>query len=233
MDIEYAKKILEKTRENYNLISHDFSRTRNKFWEEMRFISKYADDNERVLDLGCGNGRLYELFQDKTLDYYGVDFSEKLIEIAKEKYPQLKFKVADALNLPFPANFFDKVFSIAVLHHIPSKELRLKFLKEIRRVLKPEGVLILSVWNFSMFKNIKLFLKYLFLKIFSGKKIDKGDAFIPWGKKLLRYVHSFSNKELADIFKEAGFRTVEIKIVSRIRSKESNILIIAKGSLWD
>jgi len=128
MDKDYAKKILEETRENYNIISQDFSRTRNKFWEEMGFISKYVNDNEKVLDLGCGNGRLYELFQDKTIDYCGVDFSEKLIDIAKKRYPQFKFQVADALNLPFPADYFDKVFSIAVLHHIPSKELRLKFL---------------------------------------------------------------------------------------------------------
>ena len=231
MDKDYAKKILEETRENYNIISQDFSRTRNKFWEEMGFISKYVNDNEKVLDLGCGNGRLYELFQDKTIDYCGVDFSEKLIDIAKKRYPQFKFQVADALNLPFPADYFDKVFSIAVLHHIPSKELRLKFLQEVRRVLKPEGILVLSVWHFNSFKNIKFFLNFLFLRIFSRKKIDSGDAFIPWGKKLLRYVHNFSKKELTEIVKKAGFKIIDVRIISRLKTKESNILIVAEDFL--
>ncbi|MFH1510024.1 MAG: class I SAM-dependent methyltransferase [Candidatus Nealsonbacteria bacterium] len=231
MDKEYAKKILEETKENYNIISQDFSRTRNKFWEEMGFISKYVNDNEKVLDLGCGNGRLYELFQEKTIDYYGVDFSEKLIEIAKKRYPQFKFQVADALNLPFPADYFDKVFSIAVLHHIPSKELRLKFLQEIKRVLKPEGILILSVWHFNAFKKIKFFFKFLFLKIFHGKKIDSGDAFIPWGKKLLRYVHNFSTKELTKLVKKACFKVIDVRIISRPKAKESNILIVAEDFL--
>jgi len=228
MDKDYAKKILEETRENYNIISQDFSRTRNKFWEEMRFISKYVNDNERVLDLGCGNGRLYELFQDKTIDYCGVDFSENLIEIAKKRYPQFKFQVADALNLPFPVDYFDKVFSIAVLHHIPSKELRLKFLQEVRRVLKSEGTLVLSVWHFNSFKNIKFFLKFLFLRIFYREKIDSGDTFIPWGKKLLRYVHNFSEKELTEIVKKAGFKIIDVRTINRLKTEESNILIVAE-----
>ena len=60
MDKEYAKKILEETKENYNLISEDFSITRDKFWEELGFLSKYVNDSDKVLDLGCGNGRLSE-----------------------------------------------------------------------------------------------------------------------------------------------------------------------------
>ena len=115
MDIDYAKKLLEKTRQDYNLIAEDFSRTRSQVWEELKFLENYANENEKILDLGCGNGRLYELFREKTVDYYGVDFSEGLIEIARKRYPQFKFQVADAFNLPFSADFFDKVFNIAVL----------------------------------------------------------------------------------------------------------------------
>jgi ubiquinone/menaquinone biosynthesis C-methylase UbiE len=110
MDIEYAKKILDETKGNYNLISEDFSRTRNKFWEEMSFISGYAGKGDKILDLGCGNGRLSEIFRGNAVDYYGVDFSDKLIEIARKRYPQLRFQTADALNLPFPDNFSIRYF---------------------------------------------------------------------------------------------------------------------------
>jgi ubiquinone/menaquinone biosynthesis C-methylase UbiE len=227
MDIEYAKKILEETKRNYNLISGDFSRTRNKFWEEMEFISDYAGNNDRILDLGCGNGRLSELFRVKAVDYYGVDFSQKLIDIARERYPHLKFQVADALNLPFPSNFFDKVFSIAVLHHIPSKELRLQFLKETKRILRPKGLVILSVWNFSFFKNLNFLIKSISLKF--RKNMDFGDAFILWGNDLLRYVHVFSEKEIKSLFQKSGFKIVEVRTIKRGKGKERNLLVIAEN----
>lgn len=231
MNSEYAKYLLEKTRKDYNLIAEDFSRTRSRIWEELRFFEKYIADNEKVLDLGCGNGRLYELFKEKTIDYYGVDFSEKLIEIARKRYPQFEFQVADALNLPFSANFFDKVFNIAVLHNIPSKELRLKCLKEIKRVLKPEGLLILTVWNLGSFRKFIIFLKYIVLKIIGKTKLDFDDTFIPWGKQVSRYLHCFSKKELKKLSEEAGFKVKEVKILKRSKSKESNILLIAEKPL--
>ena len=231
MNLEYAEYLLEKTRKDYNLIAEDFSRTRSRIWEELRFFEKYIADNEKVLDLGCGNGRLYELFKEKTIDYYGVDFSEKLIEIARKRYPQFEFQVADALNLPFSANFFDKVFNIAVLHNIPSKELRLKCLKEIKRVLKPEGLLILTVWNLGSFRKFIIFLKYIVLKIIGKTKLDFDDTFIPWGKQVSRYLHCFSKKELKKLSEEAGFKVKEVKILKRSKSKESNILLIAEKPL--
>ena len=159
MNRDYAKYLLDKTRQDYNLIAEDFSRTRGKMWEELKFLEEYIIDGEKVLDLGCGNGRLYELFKEKFVDYDGVDSAEKMIEIAKSRYPKIKFRVADALNLPFPENFFDKVISIAVLHHIPSEEFRLQFLKEVKRVLKPEGKVILLVWNLNIWKSLVSRLK--------------------------------------------------------------------------
>ncbi len=235
MDKDYAKYLLEKTRQDYNLIAEDFSRTRSQVWQELKFLEKYAQENEKILDLGCGNGRLYELFREKTIDYYGVDFSDKLIEIAKNRYPQFKFQVADAFNLPFPSDFFDNVFSVAVLHHIPSEELRIQFLKGIRKVLKPEGRLILTVWDLGIFKRSMLFFKYGFSKILGKSKLDFGDVFIPWGKEILRYLHIFSKNELRRLAKTAGFSVKEIKILKRPKSRGSNILLIAENpsSLMD
>ena len=228
MDIDYAKKLLEKTRQDYNLIAEDFSRTRSQVWEELKFLENYANENEKILDLGCGNGRLYELFREKTVDYYGVDFSEGLIEIARKRYPQFKFQVADAFNLPFSADFFDKVFNIAVLHHIPSTELRVQFLKEVKRVLRPGGKIILTVWNLSSFRKFLFFSKYALLKILRRSRLDFGDAFVPWKKETLRYLHMFSGKELKELAETAGFAIKEIKILKRPKSKESNILLIAE-----
>jgi len=211
---EYAEYLLKKTREDYNFLYLDYTRTRAFIPEDIKNLAKYALPGERVLDSGCGNGRLLEVLRE--VDYYGIDFSKNLIELAKEKYPQGKFFLRDALTLPFPDNFFDKVFSISVLHHIPSKEFRLKYLKEIFRVLKPGGKLILRVWDLLKRKGgKKLFLKYAFLKIIGKTKLDFFDIFVPWkdskGRVLVqRYFHCFRKKELINLAKRAGFKVIKI-----------------------
>jgi ubiquinone/menaquinone biosynthesis C-methylase UbiE len=109
------------------------------------FLLEYIKKNEKLLDLGCGNGRLYKRIQSLGVDYTGIDLSENLIKKAEELYPQAKFYVASALDLSFPDSTFDKIISIAVLHHIPSYKLRIKFMEEVHRVLKKDGQLILTV----------------------------------------------------------------------------------------
>lgn len=228
MNKDYALYLLEKTKEDYNLISDDFSRTREKNWEELSFLAQNVAPNKRVLDLGCGNGRLYELFKDKIVGYCGIDISEKLIEIAKNRYPGVRFKVGDALNLPFSDNLFDNVFGVAVFHHIPSKAFRLRFLNEAKRVLKPQGKLFLTVWHLPRRKRNLLAFKNLLLKMLFLTKLDLGDNFVKWGNKTQRYVHFFSCSELRELIKEAGFQMKEIRVLKRLKGEHSNIALVAE-----
>jgi len=215
MDREYAEYLLKKTIRDYNLIAEDFARTRQFTWD-IESLSQYVWDGEKILDLGCGNGRLLEIFKDKKIDYFGIDSSEKLIEIAKKKYHTAKFQVGDILNLSFPNNFFDKVFAIRILHHIPSHNFRLQLLKEIKRVLKPEGFLILTVWNVwrSKYKiNLLRMVKYSLLKLVGRSKLDFGDAFVPWWKlneEILRYFHFFTESGLKKLVRKSNFTIKEI-----------------------
>lgn len=228
MDKEYAQYILEKTKKDYNLIAEDFSRARSKIWEELEQLTKYTQEGERILDLGCGNGRLLELFEDRKINYTGVDNSEKLIDIAKEKHPEYSFQTADALNLPFPDSYFDKIYSIAVFHHIPSKELRMRFLKEAKRVLKPGGFLFLTVWKPYSLKGIYLKTKFAILKLLGFVKLDFRDILEPWGKKTIRYYHFFNRKELNSLVNKAGFRIKESGILKNQRGNRQNTYIIAE-----
>jgi ubiquinone/menaquinone biosynthesis C-methylase UbiE len=206
MEKEYAEYLLEKTKKDYDLIAGEFSQTRGFLWEELKKFKDLIKEGEKVLDLGCGNGRLLEILQDKEIEYIGVDSSWKLIEIAKEKHPNFQFLVADALSLPFLENSFDKVFSISVFHHIPSEELRLQFLKEIKRILKPKGILILTVWNLWQKRYFLLILKFTLLKIFFRSKLDFKDIFIPWGKKIDRYFHCFTKSEIEKLIKKVNLK---------------------------
>jgi len=251
MNLDYAEYLLKKTIQDYNLIAEEFSRTRERIWPEMRFLfDEYLIPREKILDIGCGNGRFLEIFKEKKVDYFGVDSSERLIEIAKKRYPEKeflplakgmpeakgvhKFQVASALNLPFPDNYFDKVYSIAILHHIPSEEFRFQFLKEARRVLNQEGLLILTVWNLWQRKTAwKLLFKHTFLKIAGKSKLDFKDIFYPWkssdGKILIqRYIHFFTKNELEKLAKKSNFKIKEIGILKRKEGIQSNIYLIAE-----
>ena len=228
MKKKYAENLLKKTKQDYNEIAQEFSATRWQVWKGIEFLfNDYVMPGDKVLDLGCGNGRFFELLKDKDVNYIGVDFSEKLIEIAKEKYPKIKFQVADALNLPFPNNYFDKIYSIAVLHHIPSQEFRMQFLKEVRRILKPNGFLILTVWKPESKKNLNLFLRDTGLKLIG--KLEKGDTFRPWGNKdAERYFHYFSEKELVNLAERSMFKIIKQGITANERGNRKNIYLIAK-----
>jgi len=217
MDKNYAQYLLSKVIDDYNLIAEDYARTRAFIPEDIRALGEYTESGDRVLDLGCANGRLSEVIKNKNVIFWGVDVSEKLIGIAKEKYPEAKFQIASGLNLPFSGNYFDKIYSISVIHNIPSKEFQLQYLAEAERVLKPGGLLILRVWDFWRKKEgVRLFLKYAFLKLIGRSKLDFGDVFLPWkdsatGKaKVQRYFHCFTKTELENLTKEVGFKIKKI-----------------------
>jgi ubiquinone/menaquinone biosynthesis C-methylase UbiE len=229
MKKEYANHLLNKTKEDYNLISEEFSRTRWFIWEETKFLfSDYTREGDKVLDIGCGNGRYFELLKDA--DYVGIDNSSKLIEEAKKKYAEANFLVADALDIPFGDNTFDKIYSIAVLHNIPSKELRLEFLNEAKRVLKSKGLLILTVWKFHRSSDYFRLFKNIILKLVGKSKLDFKDFLEPWSDRTLRYFHWFSKKELKRIVLKAGFNVKEIGVVRNKKGNRRNIYIIAEKS---
>jgi len=229
MDKEYAQYLLKKTIQDYNLIAEDFSSKREQPWPELRFLfDDYLTPGNKALDLGCGNGRFFEFCQDKAIDYFGVDSSEKLVAIAQERYPQAKFRVADALDLPFPDNYFDKVYSIAVFHHLPSEELRLRFLSEVKRVLKPGGSLIITVWKFHRLESVLLVWKYRILKILGISKLDFNDILEPWGRKIERYYHCFSERELARLVQEPSFKIKDSGLIKNERGNRQNIYLVAE-----
>ncbi len=96
----------------------------------------------RVADLGCGSGLLTRWLNDKGFDAVGADFSESLIDIARQENPSLEFSIADIKATPYPANAFDLVTSALVIHYEP--ELHPVF-AEMARILKPGGQAVFSM----------------------------------------------------------------------------------------
>ncbi|MFP4514835.1 MAG: class I SAM-dependent methyltransferase [Parcubacteria group bacterium] len=224
------QEILAIVKNNYQEIANHFSQTRQqRMWPEIISSAQEIPSNTKVLDIGCGNGRLTEELKE-GVDYLGIDNSENLINIAKEKYKDNKnynFQVLDIFELDELEDKYDYIFLVAVLQHIPSKKLRIKALNKIKNKLKEDGEIIISVWNLVDNKKYKSKLrKSKYLNFFKG--LDARDLLFYWknsqGKKLsLRYYHAFTAKELKKLFSRC-----ELKIKSFQKTKDNFYIVLKK-----
>lgn len=100
-----------------------------------------------VLDVGCGPGIYAPLVRQLGHSYIGVDISPKMIEVARKRFASCAyFEVCDALHLPFEESSFDAVLCLGMFEYISPGE-EGNYLRELKRVVKPEGVIILSYLN--------------------------------------------------------------------------------------
>lgn len=224
-----AQKLLKFSEKEYDTYAREFSDCRPFFWRELEPLKKYAKDEQNILDIGCGNGRLLNLIEGRNVSYTGVDSSKELIELAQRyRGHKGRFLHANALHLPFADATFDTTFAIAVLHHIPSKQFRTRFVIEAYRTLKPRGTLILTVWNIWQWRFFATHLKYIFKKIFGFSDLDFGDTILSFGQmKRKRYVHAFTKKKLHRLLEKNGFTVSSIREAKR-KSGYANLIAIAK-----
>ncbi|MBT3865165.1 methyltransferase domain-containing protein [Candidatus Peregrinibacteria bacterium] len=204
-----AKALLKNVKKTYNHIADDFSKTRQNIWEEFKIFNKYIKDGDKIADIGCGNGRFYKFIsKTKEIKYIGIDNSQKLIAEAKKISTRL-FKTGDLLKIPLKDNSKNVTLSIAVLHHIPSKQLRQKAIKELARVTKKGGKLLLTVWNLREQKKYKTYVRKAFIRwLTTLGKYEKRGLLIPWGlKKLPRYYYAFKPREVEKLL-ETHFKII-------------------------
>ena len=207
--------------EVYDKISEHFSQTRYKPWPLVSEFLNSLEKNSMVLDVGCGNGKY--LSENKNLVMWGTDRSGNLLSIAKEKNINAQCFIADSLKLPIKSESFDAAISIAVIHHFSNELLRIQALKEIFRVIKKNGKVLIYVWAMEQ----------------KEKKFKEQDNFVPWHlqkkyeneskvetmengpnitedknincKVYQRYYHVFIKGELEDIINKTGDNVEIIK----------------------
>lgn len=105
---------------------------------------------DRVLELGCGVGRIGLFLAPRIAHWHGVDISANMIGVARERLaalPNVGFDLLDRSSLAMlPDASFDAAYSIAVFIHMDKEDLFL-YLRELRRILKPGGRLFFDTWN--------------------------------------------------------------------------------------
>ncbi len=125
--------------EEWNRIADDVNFNLNI--DLVRILRKIPVES-KILDFGCGYGRISNLLHNSGyLNVVGIDSSLKMIQRGKKVFPELSFTVNSGSALPFPGCSFDVVIVCAVFTCITSLDTRISQINELRRVLKPEGLL--------------------------------------------------------------------------------------------
>lgn len=184
------------------------------------FSSENRSIKKNVLDIGAGNCRNLLPFKDNKL--FALDISKEMLKNG-QKYSKkfdlgIEFVQGSASELPFKNNTFDVVLAIASLQCLYKKKEREKSMKEIYRVLKPNGYVLVSSWN-------------RWNKRFFPKNILTSNIYVPWHRQsgsIERYYHLFTKNELKNLIENSGL-DIENYIDTSLFS--DNIFIIAKKSV--
>ena len=122
---------------------------RNRGGNKCKFatVVDLIPNNSDILDIGCLNGNFCNFIKENghiIKSFTGIDFSEKLIHMAKHRFPEQSWITSDYSDIPFPDNSFDVVTAMEILEHIEDPE---KLLSEAKRVCRSGGSVIVTTPN--------------------------------------------------------------------------------------
>jgi ubiquinone/menaquinone biosynthesis C-methylase UbiE len=178
----------------YNCIAQDFSNTRTKYniWQSVRNFIEALPAGSHVADIGCGNGKNMQL-RSEDITYHGMDISEEMVNICQAR----GFNVVqgDILQIPFADDCVDACISIAVIHHLTTRDERIAGIRELIRITKPGGKILIYVWAFEQPAGSK-------------RKFTSYDEMVPFinkdGTTHYRYYHLYTDGELHGEVMEAN-----------------------------
>jgi tRNA (uracil-5-)-methyltransferase TRM9 len=227
VDPNAAQLILALNRQFYQTFAEPFSTTRMRLQPGVRRILERLPPFASILDLGCGNGYLASQLAQKYpgSTYIGLDSSQALLEKAQSACTGLQnvsFRLADLASPAWEAALaaapeayasqpFDTILAFAVLHHIPGTQARASLLTKIRSLIQPDGEFIHSEWQFLNNPRLHSRIQPWETIGLSEREVDPGDYLLDWrqGGQGLRYVHHFSEDELAELARACGYAISE------------------------
>ena len=148
---------------------------------------------DKLLDAGCGKGSLYDLTKTKYSEIYAVDLDPDALKKAKSKGYFVTMADLNKETLPFEDSSFDAVACLDVIEHLVNPT---HLIKEIRRVIKQDGVLIVSTPNVQWLYHLLRLLRGQGLKTSFGSLNDPLDG---------GHLHYFTFHDVKKILKAHGF----------------------------
>ena len=192
----------------YDRIAAHFSETREYAWPEVEsFLADRAVN--RAIDIGWGNGRHTDLLAEHASEAVGVDLSRGLLDEAVSRAQERGFSGTsafvhgNAVALPVQTGTIDLAVYVATLHHLSPRATRIESLNELARVLKPDGVGLVSVWSTA------------------HDRFDRTDGFdttvewtLPNGETVPRYYHIYSPEEFDADLAESDLEPIAVDVSS-------------------
>jgi SAM-dependent methyltransferase len=148
----------------------DYLRQSNIRYDLEPYILEFAGFDQlkgkKVLEIGTGLGADHQKFSEAGAILYGIDLTRRAVEHSQRRFRVFGLKtnlqVADAEDLPFENESFDRVYSWGVLHHTPNTE---RAIAEASRVLKPGGVAKIMIYHKYSFVGFMLWIRYALVRL--------------------------------------------------------------------
>ena len=180
----------------YDTIAIHFHETRYAIWSCVKEFLDNIPKNSVIIDYGCGNGKYLKYRSDIFM--IGIDVCQYLLELIPKNsssYDTMRYDITK--DLPLRPSFFDYGISIAVIHHLPNTEQRIKAVQNALNLIRQEGLFLITVWAAE--QPIKPKWEHL----------GNNDYLIPWLDKYtkqtsMRYYHLFSKDEITTLAKSLG-----------------------------
>ncbi len=209
---ERINSIFSKIHKNYDLMNRIMSFGIDKRWRKVaaKKVVEGIDENSTILDIATGTGDLaiaiYDLSKksNKNIRLNAMDVNEQMMEIAKKKFENRKInlKYGDALNIPYPSDFFDCVSVGFGTRNFDDLEI---FSKELNRVLKVGGFFVIMDMVLPRKRYQRIFFKFYFQIIrFLGYLIDNKSY--EW---LVKSIENFDFEKLKSTLEKNGFKNVK------------------------
>ncbi len=222
MNNQIVRQLLAINHKFYSEFARAFSETRSSAQTRLDRIVAYIGNDVKVLDVGCGNGRLAERLENegRRVDYVGIDASPELVALAAARKSKLhrvaaEFFVADITaadwSAALPPDSFDIAVALAVLHHIPSFDLRVQVLRELGARLKPGGTFVMTNWHFERNERLRKKIVPWENVGIDASEVESGDALLTWQRGGIgyRYLHLITQSEVVRIANESGLHVVK------------------------
>ncbi|MBQ4338998.1 MAG: class I SAM-dependent methyltransferase [Clostridia bacterium] len=181
---------------------------------DVELFSKYVSKDCKILDVGCGYGRiLNELAEAGFTDLTGVDSAKNMIKRGLREYPELNLVANPDGVIPFENNFFDAVILFGVLTCVPDNESQQELLNNIKKVLKPGGIIYINDFLLNSGFKRRLFYKK------AQKKTGIYGAFKTYDGATVRHHAEDYILELL-----SGFKTLDYKkfVIPTMNGNKSN-----------
>lgn len=215
MDESIVRRLVELNKEFYEGFADAFSDSRSGPQPGYEQLLEYIPtENPVVLDVGCGNGRFGHYLAERGIaaNYTGVDFSGSLLRLITDIPGRF---VAQDLSRPGSLDGLGKFHFIAclsTLQHIPGRANRLRFLQEMRDILRPGGFLALANWQFMASARQRRKLVPWSEIGLHPSELEDGDYLLSWqrggyGVRYVAYLDAEATKAMAD---SSGLRIVNL-----------------------